>query len=210
MAVSTPKRRWFVRGHYNFQVVYIKCQQCNSHRFRAVERWDRNVVQRSVGLVPEHERQIAHSYWLRFGVKSLGFTTKSQISESQHIKTTVHSILNTHTGHKSLRFPDPKICRFGTLWCNRNHPSSKAWLSHPGATQDGIRPKISGKALRWFLFGSLKRYHQSGLHTKQQHMPKEQYFTQSIPTQLWCRMMLDACCNSFQPCSRSPSTFCPP
>ena len=33
--------------------------------------------------------------------------------------------------------------------------------------------------------------HQSGLHTKQQHMPKDQYFTQSIPMQ-W--MQDDAGC----------------
>ena len=123
-----------------------------------------------------------------------GFTTKSQISQSKLIsKPSEQQFEKTHTGHKSLRFPTPNICRFGTLWCNRNHPSSKAWLSHPGATQDGIGPNIWGKLCDRFSLDLSKDtiIHQSGLHTKQQHMPKDQYFTQSIPMQ-W--MQDDAGC----------------
>lgn len=133
-------------------------------------------------------RQIAHSYWLRFGV----YHKITDISIKTNIKTTVHIIWKTHTGHKSLRFPTPNICRFGTLWCNRNHPSSKAWLSHPGATMELTR--TSGEKLcdRFSLDLSKDTIiHQSGLHTKQQHMPKDQYFTQSIPMQ-W--MQDDAGC----------------
>lgn len=142
-----------------------------------------------------------------------GFTTKSQISQSKLIsKPSEQQFEKTHTGHKSLRFPTPNICRFGTLWCNRNHPSSKAWLSHPGATQDGIGPNIWGKALRSFLFGSFQRYHHPSIwftHKTTAHAKGSIFY--SINSHAmdagWCWMHV---ANSFQPCSRSPSTFCPP
>ena len=164
--------------HHLRKPPYIKCQQCNSHRLRAVERWDRNVVQRSVGLVPERIYVKLHI----LTDSGFGFTTKSQISKKKtNIKTTVHIIWKTHTGHKSLRFPTQNICRFGTLWCNRNHPSSKAWLSHPGATQDvWIFPKIPS---------SINLVYTQNNSTCQ----RINILLNQFPCN-GCRMMLDACC----------------
>ena len=129
-------------------------------------------------------RQIAHSYWLRFWVYH-----KINRYLNQNISKPLFTAFEKLTLVTSLSdFRPQNICSFGTLWCNRNHPSSKAWLSHPGATMEFARKSVSVWIFPKIPSSINLVYTQNNSTCQRINILLNQFPCNG------CRMMLDACC----------------